>query len=125
MNMPMPRGHEIDSAADKAEMARYAEKGRQFLAGRGPRSAAPTPTDYEDPAIESMREAVDRISREAMPRQILTVHPRYGQPPGELAYTSHVDWTPEQQRTAAAWLANEQAKDWWRGQAAAQRALAS
>ena len=31
-----------------------------------------------------------------------------------LAFKSHVDWTEDEQAQAAAWLANEQAKDWWR-----------
>lgn len=56
----------------------------------------------------------------SMPK-VLTVHEVYGQPPGDLAYTAIADWTDEQAARAEAWLANERAKDWWRGQAAAAR----
>lgn len=60
----------------------------------------------------------------SMPK-VLTVHEVYGQPPGDLAYTAIADWTPEQAQRAEAWLANERSKDWWRGQAAAERELAA
>lgn len=54
----------------------------------------------------------------ALPK-VVTLHEVYGQPPGDLAYTKIEDWTDEQAARAQAWLNNERAKDWWRGQAAA------
>lgn len=103
----------LDQRAEAAEIAHYAEKGRQYLrSNRGHRES--------DPAVEALKDLSEAVFQ--MPRQVLTVHPRYGQPPGELAFKSHVDWTEDERAAADAWLANEQAKDWWRSQAAAQRA---
>lgn len=56
-------------------------------------------------------------------RPVLTSHSRYGPPPGDLAYTAVVDWTPEQQERGAAWLASQQSAEWWRAQGMAQRAV--
>ncbi|AAN01909.1 hypothetical protein SEA_TRES_68 [Mycobacterium phage Tres] len=50
---------------------------------------------------------------------VVTVHERYGQPPGDLAYTPIEAWTPQQVAIGQAWLRNEMAKDWWHAQAAA------
>ena len=97
--------HELTSFADRVEMQHFAEKGRAFL----DKLNAPTLTPIErpEPAAPTMR-------------RVVTVHSRYGQPPGELAYIETQDWNAEQQAEAQRWLRNEQAKDWWRAQAAAQ-----
>lgn len=57
-------------------------------------------------------------------RKVVTMHTRYGQPPGDLGYIEAKDWNPDQQAQAAAWLANEQSKEWWRAQGEAQKASA-
>lgn len=56
----------------------------------------------------------------ALPK-VVTVHERYGQPPGDLAYTAVADWTEEQAVRGAAWLANHRGAEWWALQAQAQR----
>lgn len=99
--------HELTSFADRVEMQHFAEKGRAFL----DKLNAPTLTPIE-PKQGPLQHR----------RRVVTVHSRYGQPPGELAYIETQDWNVEQQAEAARWLRNEQSKDWWRGQAAAQRA---
>ena len=103
----MARAHELTSFADRVEMQRYAERGRTFLNGLTA-SSAPVPV-LDEPAAPQ-------------PRRIVTVHSRYGRPPGDLAYIDSSQWTSEQVEVANRWLRNEQAKDWWRAQAAAQRA---
>lgn len=55
-------------------------------------------------------------------REIVTTHPRYGHPPGELRYVHVNEWTDEQRAEASAWEANERSKEWWRAQGQAQRA---
>lgn len=106
-------GDILASIAEHADMARYVEKGRAFLEGNDPHAIS-TP---------EQRAAVQKTSAQVFqqPRRVVTVHSRYGQPPGELAYIETQHWTPAQAQIAAQWLANEQAKDWWRAQGAAQR----
>jgi len=53
-------------------------------------------------------------------RKVVTVHSRYGKPPGELAYVHSDDWTPAMHAEAAEWLRNEQSKEWWAAQGQAQ-----
>lgn len=75
---------------------------------------------------EHLRNLSDVLKRKLTERQeVVTVHTRYGQPPGDLAYVEAHNWNAEQQERAAAWIANEQAKDWWQAQAAAQKAAAA
>ena len=115
---------DLDRAAERAEISKYAALGRDFLEGKRSLGGERKPVPETDPAVEALRENVREASLRAFQqrRQVLTVHPRYGQPPGELAYKSHTDWTPAEQQIAADWLRNHQAADWWRSQGAAQRA---
>lgn len=70
------------------------------------------------------RQHLSGLHQELPPvRQVLTMHERYGQPPGDLAYTAVQDWTPEQQERGAKWLASQQSAEWWRAQGMAQRAV--
>ena len=96
---------EHDSFADRVEMMRYAEMGRAFLEGQ--RAQQLTPLQHVEP--------------QQMPRRVVTVHSRYGQPPGDLAYVETQHWTPEQVERGNAWLRNCMAADWWRAQGQAQR----
>lgn len=67
-----------------------------------------TAADY----AEVGRQHLSGLHQELPPvRQVLTMHERYGQPPGDLAYTAVQDWTPEQ------------SAEWWRAQGMAQRAV--
>lgn len=54
-------------------------------------------------------------------REIVTTHPKYGHPPGELRYVHVNDWTDEQRAEAVKWEANERSKAWWAAQGQAQR----
>lgn len=86
------------SAQPARTLADLAEAGRKHLADNGERLPALPPI-----------------------RPVLTLHERYGQPPGDLAYTAVENWTPEQHQRGAKWLASQQAAEWWAAQGAAQR----
>ena len=77
--------------------------------------------------LDTLREHKKADPAKGVPRsnKVLTVHSKYGQPPGDLGYIEAKDWTPDQQQEAAAWLANEQHKDWWRAQGVAQTEAAT
>ena len=104
---------EHDSFADRVEMMRYAEMGRAFLEGQ--RAQQLTPLQQVN-AVEKAQQI-----EQQMPRRVVTVHSRYGQPPGDLAYVETQHWTPEQVERGNAWLRNCMAADWWRAQGQAQR----
>ena len=96
---------EHDSFADRVEMMRYAEMGRAFLEGQRAQQLTP----------------LQAFEQQPVPRRVVTVHSRYGQPPGDLAYVETQHWTPEQVERGNAWLRNCMAADWWRAQGQAQR----